>query len=61
MNTIYNTVYKHVNFSFEHCVKMVVQEAKWLVFNNYNKCLNNKFSLQIIWQFSKWNINFEAK
>lgn len=23
-----NTVYKHVNFSFEHCVKMVAQEAK---------------------------------
>lgn len=28
INTIYNTVYKLVNFSFELCVKMVAQEAK---------------------------------
>ena len=28
INTIYNTVYKHVDFSFENCVKMVAQEAK---------------------------------
>ena len=28
INTIYNTVCEYVNFSFEHCVKMVVQEPK---------------------------------